>query len=459
MSAQGPRRWLTPALALGAGALALALVAERAGRPAAAVRFSAGDREGHRHTLAEALGVALDPARASLRLHPTGGSEATLDGLEAGTLDAALVQGGLGPRPGVCQLAPVAVEPLHVLVQPALLDGGLPGLRGRRINLSTADSGTRAVAADVLAFAGLRAGDWVDLAHPYDVLLTLPAHQRPDAIATVSPLPSELVSALISAQGYRLLPLHFGAGLHLHRPALHPTEIPTGSYGLHPEPEPARPLPTLGPRLLLVARCDLDDRAVHALLEGVHAPAFTAALGQAPIPESAYRRLPEHPVHPAALAWMGRDDPAWTGEDVETLENLRSLLGSCGVAAFFGWSWLRRRRLERMERYLKGVSELEEEVAAVEAQPGHLDVEALVRLRHRLGGLKAEAIRRHAEGELEGAEVLGAFLAQVTDARHHLNALILHERERQEEEELARTHPAYPASAEPLTGPPDPSSE
>ncbi len=450
MAPQRHRSWLSPLLAVSAAVLAIVFAVRGFHREPQVLRFTGGDKDGHRHRLASRLSEALDPKTASLQIRPTPGSEAALSGIETGSLDAALVQGALSHHPGVCQLAPLLVEPLHVLVHPRLgPSASLPSLRGRSLNLSTRDSGTRPVALQVLAFAGLNPGDWVDRDHGYEELLALPPPERPDAIFTVSALPAKVVDHLVAEQGYRFMELTIGEALHLRRPDLHPTEIPPATYGMHPDLVPPHQIASVGPRLLLVARCDLPDRVVHSLMEALTSEQFARAATTRLVPESHFANRPEHPLHPAALAWVHRKEPIWTGDDVDTLENLRSLLASVGVAAFFGWRWVRRRRMERFEDYLGRVSRLEEAVQAIERSPGHLDLDALLLKMEELGSIKGEAIRRHTEGSLEGGELLGAFLAQVADARQHLHALLLHERERREEEALAekmasQAHPPHP---------------
>lgn len=436
-------------LALAALLLVLGLAAARLGGGPAPLRLSGGATGGHRHALAEALGALADPDALAVEVLPTDGSRESLSAVAAGSLDAALVQGGLGPVDGVCQLAPVLIEPLHVLVRGGLpLDQGLEVLRGRRVNLSTAGSGTRLAAERLLSVAGVSAGAIQPLDLPYEQLERLRGDDLPDVLFTVSPLPSPLADRLVRAEGYRLLPLPWGEAVHLRAPDLRPALIPGGAYGLGPAPEPPSDLPTVGARLLLVARCDLDPGAARALLGALTDDRFAQRAGLPLVPEAEWRLLAERPQHAAVGPFLRRHDPAWTGGDLEWIESLRSLLGSVGLAAFFGWRWLKRRRLARSERFIGAVASLEDQVGTVERTAGHLDLDALLALRQQLGALKAEALRLHAEGQLEGAETLATFLAQVTDARHHLNALILHERERREEEELAlRT--AHASSAAP----------
>ena len=443
------RRRLPLAFAvLGLGAAVGAALDTLPGR-APTLHITGGAADGHRNTMAQLL--AESTVGLNLEIIPTDGSVASLEALRAGRLDAALVQGGLSGAPGLCQLAPVALEPLHVLLAPSVPEGaGLSALRGRRLNLSTARSGTRPVAEALLAVAGLGPGDYLDSELGYSELESLSDDLLPEVIFTVSPLPSPVVEGMVRRHGYRLMDLPYGEALHLRVPGLRPARVPAGLYGIGERVVPPVAVETVGPRLLLVARCDLAKTAVNALLDALVSDGFVRQASPSPLPEAEFAVVPEHPIHPDALAWMRRNDPAWTGGDLEWIESLRSLLGSLGLALFFGWRWLKGRRMERFERYIGEVAAVEQAVGQVEAAPGHLDLPRLLQLRAKLGRLKAEALARHAAGELEGAETLSAFLTQVADARHHVSLLILHERDRQEDAALAeRLRPAPPADPEP----------
>ena len=83
--------------------------------------------------------------------------------LNAGTLDLALVQGGLSleRRTEARQVVPLHVEPLHLLVKGELhgeVSRQLAALRGKTVNVSQVGSGTYDLSLEVLRFAGLRSG-------------------------------------------------------------------------------------------------------------------------------------------------------------------------------------------------------------------------------------------------------------------------------------------------------------
>jgi hypothetical protein len=80
---------------------------------------------------------------------------------EPNPIDLAFVPAGvLGrPYPNVRQITALMREPLHLLVRSDLAEGGIAGLRGKRINLGPRSSATHWVSRDVLAFAGLHIND------------------------------------------------------------------------------------------------------------------------------------------------------------------------------------------------------------------------------------------------------------------------------------------------------------
>ena len=78
------------------------------------------------------------------------------------------------------------------------------------------------------------------------------------------------------------------------------------------------------------------------------------------------------------------------------------------------------------------VAAVEERMLAFEME-AHLDIGELLRLQQELLVLKNEALRRFAEGKLQGGDVLSGFISHVNDARNYLNRLILHERDNLED--------------------------
>ncbi|MHC5542611.1 type 2 periplasmic-binding domain-containing protein, partial [Singulisphaera rosea] len=389
-------------------------------------------------------------------------SREALDRVEAGTLDLALVQGGLGPshRSRVRQVATLHVEPLHLLVKEehlAEVSRSLEALRGKIVNVSEAGSGTYNLAMEVLSFAGLSPrvpgaaqGDFTATTLSYRQLEEQGDRAKlPDAAFMVSALPSPIARHLVLKHRFRLVPLTFGEAFALDVirsdvPAFQArgstvevdkvhvalTEIPPFTYNVDP-PVPPRPIETIGTRLLLVANADVEPRAVLRVLDAVFSPGF-AQLARPPLDVKLLEIPPEMEWHPGTLQYLERNKALMAGDVVDFLEKGTSLGGAVIGGSFFLWQWWRQRyRRKRdlgFEAYLLKVTAIERQALHLELG-AMLDLKELLRLQAELSELKSEALEKFAEGDLEGETLISGFISHVNDTRTYLTRLILHERE------------------------------
>ncbi len=77
------------------------------------------------------------------------------------------------------------------------------------------------------------------------------------------------------------------------------------------------------------------------------------------------------------------------------------------------------------------MSRIDAEALAAERAPT-LELSKLLALRVRIGDVKTRALLAYTTGKVESGELLASFLVHVSDVRSHLNAMILHERDRLE---------------------------
>lgn len=468
-------RWRLAGAALGAAVvLTLGWWTWAAWRPPArcTLRLAAGSALGPRYALAEQLvelAASATKRRINLTLLPSHGSADALRRIGHGELDLALVQGALhvGEHERVRQVAVLGREALHLLIRPELhaaVSENLASLRGRRVNLGEVGSGTHALAHEVLAFAGLHApparaastasasavaGDYVPLTMSYDDLMSAAdVHALPDAVFSVSLLPSPLARALAARWGYRIAPLPFAEAFALagremsvqrmpgasqdivQKQHVLATTIPPYTYDLDP-PVPSTPAATLGTRLLLVGGAHVPADAVEQLLGAIALGRLEATATLEP-PQQDRAGGAEFPLHAGALAYRARQQPLLSGETFDELEKFMSILAvvaSGGVAISV---WLRRKWRRRQDAtfagYIRKVAKIESEIAAQE-QAVDLDAALLLKLQARLSDQKLEALQKFADGTLESDELMASFLAQVSDARNNLTRLILHARE------------------------------
>jgi TRAP-type uncharacterized transport system substrate-binding protein len=417
------------------------------------LRITAGDSFGTRNEIAQILRRRAEAQNITLDIQGMAGSEAALDAVNAGTLDAALVQGGLHieNRPNVRQVATLQIEPLHLLVKQELAEAAANHLReleGKTINLSEIGSGTHSIAEDVLQFAGLRkqAPGW-----PQGYVPTTMSHselvaerdraQLPDAVFIVSPLPSETVKILVNRHDYRLVPIAFGEAFaldaltatdlpdgksrhgHVAKSRVVATTIPAFTYQVEP-PVPAAPVPALGTRLLLVAHRDVNPHAVRRLVEVVYLSEFANVM-RPPLDTKLLDLPPEFEWHAGTRDYLHRNTPIVSGTVMDAAHKGFAIFAAAASGLFVLWQWrqMRVQFLGGLNGYIGDIARIEEQVRQIERDHmgGH---QQLLELRDELSRLKTEALDRLTRGELSDRELLPAFLVQCNDVRDHVNRLI-----------------------------------
>ncbi|MGE0784770.1 MAG: TAXI family TRAP transporter solute-binding subunit [Sandaracinaceae bacterium] len=416
-------------LALATLLLAVVFLAGALYRPSIELRVSAGDELGRRHQIAQVLARFARERDVHFTLMPTSGSADALARVESGELDVALVQGGLDVGRHVREVAPLDVEPLHLLVNDPSIQH-IEDLRGHRVNLSTRGSGTRELALELLGPVGLRPRrDFTEVELSYDELESKPMEQMPEAIFIVSTLPSPVVEQLIRRRGYSLVPLPYARAMHLRDIGILEATIPAFTYSVSP-PMPDADIPTLATRMIMVARQDAPSEAIKVLLEVLDTEAFEHAASLSPISHDALGQ-PEIALHDGALEWVHRNDPFLTPERIDNIESLRSFFVSVVVALFLAWRGFRARQYRGFEVYLHQVTALEREVLTLE-RGAELDLHRLLEIQNGLSDIKNRALEGYGVGNIGSGELLNGFLSHVSDVRSYLNRLILHERERLE---------------------------
>jgi TRAP-type uncharacterized transport system substrate-binding protein len=480
------REWIAAALCLTALAVAVGIFFSQSRPRRYRLLISGGSAEGLRHQIAERLAAEGASHGLSFGLVASSGSREVLDSLDARRLDVAFVQGGLDPsfHKHVRQVAALHVEPLHLLVRPTLhgaVSESLTALKGRTVNLGPAGSGTHDLARDVLKFADLDAqradgsSDYTVVTLSYrDLLKERDAARLPDAVFTVSAMPSPVVRTLVTTQRYQLVPLPFGEAFALDalnrdstqksnrqgdaesdvsKLRIYPALIPPFTYGVDP-PTPPREIPTFGPRLLMVAGEHVPTGAVQQILETIFAAPF-AQISKPPLEASLLDVSPEYPLHPGTERYRELNKPLLAGDVIDLLEKGTSLAGAVLGALFFLWQWLRqhfRRKSELgFESYMLKVAAIEEQALTLEMGP-RLEIRELLRLQRELCRLKNEALARFAEGKLEGGQLMSGFVSHVNDARSYLNRLILHQRDNLEDEAVNERRTAESVWREALGG-------
>jgi len=454
-------------LTIGLAALAAVSLRPHVVKP---LTFTAGSSGTARTVFAEALASGVGG-----RVVETTGIPDALEQVETGSIDVALVPGTFrfGDLPHVRQVATLHFAALHLLVKAELASDfadSLTALRGKTIDLGVQGRPEFGIAAALLDFVGIRPesrsspeGFVPRALAPSDLLASLAGQKRdalPDVIFLLETLPSPIVQTLVEKHSYRLVPIPFAdafamsalthewrtiASSHpsiqgLQREFVYDTIIPADTYGIDP-PVPPIPLHTLGARILLVARDDVDADTIEQLIDVVYHTRLAQTTHPA-LDVSLLRLPPELPLHRGTIAYLKRDQPLITGAATSALSAVLSGSGAFFGASLFLWQWyrqrVRRQREQTFESYIRKVAAIERQVGELE-RGDSLKVEPLLELQRELARLKNEALERFSSGELEGRELISGFLTHVNDARDFVGQLIVYVRNSSGQSAAARS--------------------
>jgi TRAP transporter TAXI family solute receptor len=254
--------------------------------------LASGDVGGNYFSVARALCRAVNRDQPGvLRCSPeaTPGSVYNLTALGRGDVDFAIVQSdwlaaatdGTGPfsRTGpVADLRGVAAlysETVTILAVPGAPAGGLVNLAAQRIDIGPPGSGRRATVERILDAVGLPLTGFAAVTElPVSSAIDEFCAGRVDVVALVSGHPDPNVNRAIVDCGARLVPiLSLEARKSIEATGLYrATAIAAGTY-----PGQTETVPTYAVSAVIVARADVEDRKVLALVETLTLDAVSLA--------------------------------------------------------------------------------------------------------------------------------------------------------------------------------------
>src|ERR1700681_2640020 len=193
--------------------LALSLVCDlpafAAPAPPRVYTLASGGPQGVYFPLAQGIAAVAHKAGVEIRVLPSEGSKQNLAWLAEGRADLALTQSDVasdayGGRSGFARplsslrvIAPLYTEAVHILIHRPLYIHRLEDLRGKRIAVGPAGSGTETNAAQLLAAAGLTLAE-VDARHlTIEGAMTALRQGQVDAAFVTSAVAADLVKAVV----------------------------------------------------------------------------------------------------------------------------------------------------------------------------------------------------------------------------------------------------------------------
>jgi hypothetical protein len=341
-------------------------------------------------------------------------------------VDVAVVQGGLDEKlPHIEHLATIAPEYVHLLVKPDIK--GMADLKGKKINLGTKASGAREIGLRLTEFAGYTENvDYVEVNQGADELLSLPINKMPDAIITVSSVPSFLVELLVRKYDYRVVEIPFPESLALRHGWAGKGTILAYTYNIKP-PVPEKDIATVAVNMHLLAHEGTDPAALSALLSVLYSPSV-AAQTRRPIDEKDIAVPSGYPISPGMTAYLERNDSILTMETWGKIQGTFGLVMSFSGMGIVVLKWLRgaapkpETHDDEFHGYLAQVSSIERAAGVMEAS-GRLDPTALQDMLAALGHLRAHLLERYPKASLKDAMLFDRCVASVRAAHDRVAAL------------------------------------
>jgi TRAP transporter TAXI family solute receptor len=262
----------------------------------------------------------------TLDVKQTSGSVANVRALADGSADVAFVQSGTdaGQSGGhIVSLGSVAYVPLWVFYRGRSIDD-VRELKGRRIAVGAAESGTRALAMTLLSANGVEKPPTELLPVDRDPAIEQLKNGAIDAVFLVSPAEAPNIQKLTAAAGVRLLSFSRADAYVRRFPYLSKLVLPQGAFDLASD-VPASDVTLLSPTANLVARDTLHPALAYLLLRTaseVHSQAgMLARAREFPSAREAGFPLSSEAVryYQAGVPFLQRYLPFWAANLVDRL--------------------------------------------------------------------------------------------------------------------------------------------
>jgi TRAP-type uncharacterized transport system substrate-binding protein len=391
--------------------------------------ITGGDILTNRHYLAKVLQNEARKKGITLTVQPVRGTLPALEQVAEGKLDLAFIQGGLeATQPNIEHVATVLPELVHLLVKPGIK--GLGNLEGRSVNMGVKPSAMRDIFLMLTHFSGYKENvDFVETNYSPEQLLALPAHKMPDAILTVSSVPSYLVELLVERHGYQVAEIPIPESLALRFGWASNGQILAYTYDLTP-PVPEKNIVTVAVNMHLVANPKVDPLAISKLLEVLYSPAVANVLRQ-PIDEKRIAVPSGYPLSAGLTTYLTRNDSLFTTENWNKLSNLFGLVMSFGGMSLVVTKWFRgaepkpETHDKEFHGYLAAVAGFEKEMAAIEAMdaPGPAEQARARAVRDGLHALRISILERLPKVSLKDPLLFDRTVQSARSAHAHAREL------------------------------------
>ena len=277
----------------------------------------------NRHHLVKVLQTEAQKSGITLEIQPIHGSVETLKAISQGKLDLALIQGGLSRKiPNVDHVAVLPPETVHILAKPDIEN--IEALKGKVINMGSIGGGTRIVTKSILDFIELKEGsDYIETNFSDEELVDMNPEYLPDAIISISYMPSYLADYFVQECGYKILDIPHSQSFSFRYLWAKESQILMSTYSVSPL-VPEEDINAIGVELELVANSNVNPDAISKFLSVLYNSSIDNIMKQS-LEEEIGNSFSDFPLSPGTIAYMSRNNPIFT---VELLDKIKYWGGS-----------------------------------------------------------------------------------------------------------------------------------
>ncbi|MEO0758530.1 MAG: TAXI family TRAP transporter solute-binding subunit [Cyanobacteria bacterium J06648_16] len=354
------------------------------------VRLATGGPTGEYYKFGQAIAQVTEAHEPKIRIEvvESAGSTRNMQDVQNRVADLALVQNDTKVLPDVRAIAQLYPEMFHFIARKDAGFESVADLKGKRIALMPAGSGSYTLFWPLIQHYGLAAQDFRATAMtPREAHVAI-ASNEVDAMFRIIGLGNQSVANLLRTDQFELIPIDQVGALQLAQPYLQETTITRGTYD-GGSPIPPDDLPVVAVSSLLVAHKDVDPEVVRAITrvlyeyrnELIGVNPRTAAIESPEVSQNL-----GFPLHEGASAYYNQDDPNFFVEYAEPMGLLLSfsILVASGVWQFR--LWLVGRQKNRADMYNLEILELIEQVDKAQS------IQELQDLRHQLFSILKQVV-------------------------------------------------------------------
>jgi TRAP transporter TAXI family solute receptor len=235
----------------------------------------------------------------------------------------------------------------------------------------------------------------------------------------------------------KLIELPFAESFVAKNPEFHLHEIPSGFYGVFPDPYPAQDTTAIAVNAQLITNSSVSASMVTAMAEALMDPDFLSSnkLNDLRVGGKAYASSnPSLPFHSGANHYYDPElKPLLNPDFVDSTESLRSFFVSILIALYLVFRWLRNRSRRsdehHLDKYVRRLLDIEQE--QVDLDEGGTDGNETLMLEELLDevtGLRREALIAFSANEFRDDAGVECFLMLSSSLSEKINAKLTRQR-------------------------------